>query len=330
MSSPLESLEELRVSLDTLMEKIGPFVIIPLLILLFSGMIYTSISDFMDQGDSFGFPDGYYGPDSPEFAGDVIWEGNTDDLWTVGLKNDPGEIRVWVEEGKSVDVSVSTVSEDFDPRGASFERCDDWECNYYNNANESIPGYEYIGQIDVRKNRTYDVQFIPIDENNETVMVIVTKETFPTPGIILVAKFFGGVLGMMIFMKAAYHTAKEMRAESEQDLFQKQRRGEGILVAVRDGDEYWSGVYGAEDATLGELHKALNEAREFWIYYLSISKSSSECFVQYSRIEGLFEHWEGGEMVYSEKGDSAMAISYYMKIERPVTEEDNSEVWWKN
>ena len=103
-------------------------------------LVFVGVSGLIEQGDEFSFWGDYYGPDSPEFAGEVIWEGTTDETWTSRLTTDPGEIRVWVEEGKTVDVSV--------PRsGASFERCDVSECNYFNNANESIPGYQFIGYI---------------------------------------------------------------------------------------------------------------------------------------------------------------------------------------
>ncbi|MEC9120162.1 MAG: hypothetical protein VYC33_02410, partial [Candidatus Thermoplasmatota archaeon] len=178
------------------------------------GLVFVGVSGLIDQGDEFSFWGDYYGPDSPEFAGEVIWEGTTDETWTSRLTTDPGEIRVWVEEGKTVDVSISTVSEDFGS-WAYFERCDVSECNYYNNANGSIPGYEYIGQIDVWRNRTYEVQFTSTGDNTETTMIIVTKEEFPTPGFVLIVMTLAGTIVTCIAIFFAYYTTKEMREESK-------------------------------------------------------------------------------------------------------------------
>ncbi len=177
-------------------------------------LVFVGVSGIIDQGDEFSVWGSQYGPDSPEFAGDVIWEGTTDETWTSRLTTDPGEIRVWVEEGKTVDVSISTVSEDFGS-WAYFERCDGSDCNYYNNANGSIPGYEYIGQIDVGRNRTYEVQFTSTGDNAETTMIIVTKEEFPTGGFVLIMMTLFGTAGTCTAILFAYHTTKAMREEAE-------------------------------------------------------------------------------------------------------------------
>ena len=177
-------------------------------------LVFVGVSGIIDQGDEFSVWGSQYGPDSPEFAGDVIWEGTTDETWTSRLTTDPGEIRVWVEEGKTVDVSISTVSEDFGS-WAHFERCDVSECNYYNNANGSILGYEYIGQIDVWRNRTYEVQFTSTGDNTETTMIIVTEEEFPTPGFVLIVMTLFGTVGTCVAILFAYYSIKAMREESE-------------------------------------------------------------------------------------------------------------------
>ena len=188
-----------------------------IMLLVGPGLIITGVSDLMDQGDEFSFLGGYYGPDSPEFAGEVIWEGTTDETWTARLTTDPGEIRVWVEEGKTVDVSVTQISEDSDSNWAYFAPCisDVSVCNYYNNANGSIPGYEYIGQIDVGRNRTYDVQFTSTGDNTETAMIIVTKEEFPTPGLVLIVMVLSGTAVTCVMILFAYYTTKAMREEAE-------------------------------------------------------------------------------------------------------------------
>ena len=172
------------------------------------GLVFVGVSGLIEQGEEFSFWGDYYGPDSPEFAGEVIWEGTTDYSWTSRLTTDPGEIRVWVEEGKTVDVSV--------PRsGASFERCYPSECDYFNNANESIPGYQFIGYIHVDINNTYDVQFTSTGDNTETTMIIVTKEKFPTPGIVLILMTLAGTIVTCIAIFFVYYTTKEMREESK-------------------------------------------------------------------------------------------------------------------
>ena len=178
-----------------------------ILLFLGPGLIITNVSEIINQGDDFSLWDSEYGPDHPEFAGKVIWEGTTDETWTVELIDGSGGISVWVQEGKTVDVSVPRV-------GASFERCDPSECDYFNNANESIPGYQFIGQIHVNINNTYDVQFTSTGDSNETTKIIVTKEYFTLPGAFLVFLTFVGsvVTCLMIFM--AYHTTKENKEKA--------------------------------------------------------------------------------------------------------------------
>ena len=189
-----------------------PFFILGLILLLLGpGLIIGSIGIFIDEGAEFSLF-GEYGPEDPQFVGDVIWEGTTDDAWTAKLFNDGGELRVWIEEGKSIDLSVSLYG---DRSGADFYRCEAWECDYFNNANESIPGYEFIGTIEVWKNSTYTVQFTSTEENNATVMVIVTQEIFPIPGIALVGMMFVGVTVTYIIIKFAYHSTQEIREEAE-------------------------------------------------------------------------------------------------------------------
>ena len=200
--------------MDKLMESLGPrgeiiklLFFFGILLLLGPGLIIINVGEIINQGDDFSVWGSEYGPEDPEFAGEVIWEGTTDETWTVELSNDGPSMRVWVEEGKTVDVSV--------PRsGADFSPCYPSECDYFNNANESIPGYEFVGFIDTNINNTYDVQFIPTGENNETTSIIVTKEFFRTPGIVLFLGVFAGIVLTCVMIFMAYHTTKEMREEA--------------------------------------------------------------------------------------------------------------------
>ena len=178
-----------------------------ILLLLGPGLVIVNVSEIINQGEEFTLWFGEYGPDHPEFAGEVIWEGTTGETWTVELIDEPADIRVWVQEGKTVDVSV--------PRsGASFERCDPSECDYFNNANESIPEYEFVGQINVYINNTYDVQFTSTGEIDETTSIIVTKEEFPEAGAALIFMTFVGTVITFLMIFIAYQAIKDMRGEA--------------------------------------------------------------------------------------------------------------------
>ena len=204
MDKPNEKLEE---SLGSWGGIIKLFFSYGIFLLLGPGLVITNVSEIINQGDDFSLWDSEYGPDHPEFAGGVIWEGTTDETWTVELTDGPGGIRVWVQEGKTVDVSVPRV-------GASFERCYPSECDYFNNANESIPGYQFIGQIHVNINNTYDVQFTSTGDSNETTRIIVTKEYFTIPGAILVFFTFVGSVVTCLGIFMAYHTTEENKEKA--------------------------------------------------------------------------------------------------------------------
>ena len=179
-----------------------------ILLLLGPGLLITNVSEIINQRGDFSFWGGEYGPDDPEFAGEVVWEGTTDETWTVELSNNEPSMRVWIEEGKTVEVTVPK-------KGASFERCDSSECDYFNNADKSIPEYEFIGHIGVNTNNTYDVQFISTGENNEITSIIVTREIFPTPGMILILLVLVGTLVTCVMILFAYDITKEAREKSE-------------------------------------------------------------------------------------------------------------------
>ena len=205
---PFEKLNgKINESLGSWGEIIKPLFFFGILLLLGPGLIIINVGEIINQGDDFSFWGSDYGPDDPEFAGEVIWEGTTDETWTVELSNADLSIRVWVEEGKTVDVSVPR-------KGADFSPCYPSECDYFNNANESIPGYELVGFIDTNINNTYDVQFTPTGENNETTSVIVTKEILRTPGVILFLGVLAGIVLTCVMILMTYHTTKEMREEA--------------------------------------------------------------------------------------------------------------------
>jgi len=237
---PFEKLnEKLNESLGSWREIIKLLFFFGILLLLGPGLIITSVGEIIDQGDDFSFLDGYYGPDDPEFAGEVMWEGTTDETWTVELSNAEPSMRVWVEEGKTVDVSV--------PReGANFEPCYPSECDDFNNANESIPGYEFVGYIDTNINNTYDVQFTPTGENNETTSIIVTKEIFPTPGVILIVGVLAGTFLTCVLIFMTYYTTKEMREEAENE--RKAAEGKARSAAAKGSfsKNNWIGPDGTE------------------------------------------------------------------------------------
>ena len=205
-----------------------------ILLLLGPGLIIINVGEIINQGDDFSFWDGYYGPDDPEFAGEVIWEGTTDETWTVELSNGVPSMRVWVEEGKAIDVSVPR-------KGANFEPCYPSDCDYFNNANESIPGYEFVGYIDTNINNTYDVQFTPTGENNETTSIIVTKEIFPTMGVILIVQVLAGTFLTCVMILMAYHTTKEIREEAENNKGNKESVSGNNWIGP-DGTESGPGV----------------------------------------------------------------------------------------
>ena len=235
----VDQFDKLNESLGSWGEIIKPLFFFGILLLLGPGLIITNVSEIIYQGDGFSFWGDEYGPDEPEFAGEVIWEGTTDETWTVELSNADPSMRVWVEEGKTVDVSV--------PRsGANFEPCYPSECDYLNNANESIPGYEFVGYIETNINNTYDVLFTPTGENNETTSIIVTKETFRTPGIILVIGVLAGIFLTCVLILMTYHTTKEMREEAENE--RKAAEGKERSAAAKGSfsKNNWIGPDGTE------------------------------------------------------------------------------------
>jgi len=234
---PFEKLNrKLNESLGSWEEIIKLLFFFGVLLLLGPGLIIVNVGEIINQGDDFSFWDGYYGPDDPEFAGEVIWEGTTDETWTVELSNGVPSMRVWVEEGKAIDVSV--------PReGANFEPCYPSDCDYFNNANESIPGYEFVGYIDTNINNTYDVQFTPTGENNETTSIIVTKEILPTMGVILIVQVLAGIFLTCVMILMAYHTTKEMREEAENNKGNKESFSGNNWIGP-DGTESGPGVPG--------------------------------------------------------------------------------------
>ena len=205
-----------------------------ILLLLGPGLLITNVSEIINQRDDFSFWGGDYGPDDPEFAGEVVWEGTTDETWTVELSNNEPSMRVWIEEGKTVEVTVAK-------KGASFERCDSSECDYFNNADESIPEYEFIGHIGVNTNNTYDVQFTSTGENNETTSIIVTREIFPTPGMISILLVLVGTLVTCVMILFAYHITLEIREKSENNNGNQEPVPKGNWIGP-DGTESGPGV----------------------------------------------------------------------------------------
>ena len=205
-----------------------------ILLLLGPGLLITNVSEIINQRDDFSFWGGDYGPDDPEFAGEVVWEGTTDETWTVELSNNEPSMRVWIEEGKTVEVTVPR-------KGASFERCDSSECDYLNNADKSIPEYEFIGHIGVNTNNTYDVQFTSTGENNETTSIIVTREIFPTPGMISILLVLVGTLVTCVMILFAYHITLEIREKSENNNGNQEPVPKGNWIGP-DGTESGPGV----------------------------------------------------------------------------------------
>ena len=80
------------------------------------------------------------------------------------------------------------------------------------------------------------------------------------------------------------------------------------------------------------LQNALSNAKEFWIIYPNGS-NADDYFVQFSCLESMFEHWEGGKMLYTQKGDSDAAFSYYLKVTGRINSESKpakSGNFWDN
>ena len=199
--------ERLNESLGSWGEIIKALFFFGILLFMGPGLIIINVGEIINQGDDFSLWDDDFGPEDPQFAGEVIWEGTADESWIVELTDIRGGIRVWVQEGKTVDVSI--------PRdGASFDRCDPSDCDYFNNANESIPGYEFIGEIHVYINNTYDVKFTSTGDSNETTNIIVTKEVFHEPGAFLIFLTFVGTVITCVMILIVYHTTKKMREEA--------------------------------------------------------------------------------------------------------------------
>ena len=86
---------------------IKAFFFFGILLLLGPGLLITNVGEIINQGDDFSIWGSDYGPDDPEFAGEVMWEGTTDETWTVELSNNAPSMRVWIEEGKIVEVTVA-------------------------------------------------------------------------------------------------------------------------------------------------------------------------------------------------------------------------------
>ena len=231
--------EKLNESLGSWGEIIKPLFMFGILLLLGPGLIITGVGEIINQGDDFSLWDDEYGPEDPQFAGEVIWEGTADESWIVELTDIRGGIRVWVQEGKTVDVSI--------PRdGASFNRCDPSDCDYFNNANESIPGYEFIGQIDVYINNTYDVKFTSTEDSNETTSIIVTKEVFHEPGAFLIFLTFVGTVITCLMILIVYHTTKEMREEAENERKAAEGKARSATAKGSFSKNNWIGPDGTE------------------------------------------------------------------------------------
>ena len=79
---PMDKLNEnLKESLGPLGKIIRALFGFSILLLLGPGLVITNVSEIINQGDDFSPWFSEYGPDHPEFAGDVIWEGTTDETW---------------------------------------------------------------------------------------------------------------------------------------------------------------------------------------------------------------------------------------------------------
>ena len=80
------------------------------------------------------------------------------------------------------------------------------------------------------------------------------------------------------------------------------------------------------------LQNALSNAKEFWIIFPNGS-NADDYFVQFSCLESMFEHWEGGKMLYTQKGDSDAAFSYYLEVTGRINSESKpakSGNFWDN
>ena len=308
--------EKLNESLDSWREIIKFLFFFGILLLLGPGLIITSVGEIIDQGDDFSFWGGYSGPDDPKFAGEVMWEGTTDETWTVELSNAVPSMRVWVEEGKTVDVSV--------PReGANFEPCYPSECDDFNNANESIPGYEFVGYIDTNINNTYDVQFTPTGENNETTSIIVTKEIFPTPGVILIVGVLAGTFLTCVMIFMTYYTTKEMREEARWMKRNEKARKKGYRSHAENNEgtkgsfskNNWIGPDGTESGP---------GVPEDW--YLTYDGPAPV-------VEAIYD-----ENYFVDRGNGTIPVDFYIKkwgVPEGFGETDHekqwssNETWWK-
>ena len=121
----------------------------------------------------------------PNSSGDDYWTGDTDTTFT-GELNVLSIYYVFVEEGYEVDVYVSG--------NGYFTSCEDWgDCDFYD-----LPGYDYVGDINVDVSGDYEVEFT--ENEGQLVDVKIREETIPIDGLMGLGGGCCGLCGALLFL----------------------------------------------------------------------------------------------------------------------------------
>ncbi len=121
----------------------------------------------------------------PNSSGDDYWTGDTDTTFN-GKLNMLSIYYVFVEEGYEVDVYVSG--------NGYFTSCEDWgDCDFYD-----LPGYDYVGDINVDVSGDYEVEFT--ENEGQLVDVKIREETIPIDGLMGLGGGCCGLCGALLFL----------------------------------------------------------------------------------------------------------------------------------
>ena len=151
----------------------------PAKILLGIGGVLLVVAIIVASWGGYSFDSGSGSPDSEDWSGFLLWEGETPATYT-GEFTWTSTYNVWVEEGSDVEVIVSGEGRGY------WESCENLEDCWIFDEDGKIPGYEYIGEIwiDPGESGTYTIEFSTSDGSEVGLMIREDKS-------------FGGFIGML-------------------------------------------------------------------------------------------------------------------------------------
>ena len=149
----------------------------PAKILLGIGGILLIVAIIVASWGGYSFDSGSGSPDSEDWSGFLVWEGETPATYT-GEFTWTSFYTVWVEEGSDVEVIVNGEGSGY------WESCESLDDCWIFDEDGKIPGYEYIGEIWIEDSGTYTVEFSTSDGSEVGIMIREDKS-------------FSGFMGML-------------------------------------------------------------------------------------------------------------------------------------